>query len=241
MIHQLSPTSFPRVPILLALLAAPLSAPAQTTTLARERGAIYLEDILPNALSMTVKKKAPIYYDVGGKRRLGTFLGNQQVRIEAVSERAFRVRGRATHAVVSGWVGTAFFEIPDPDFVANIKKLQQRHESVQKLIAKNQIALGMTPGEVVASLGEPDSRSSVVNAAGVEETLDFIIYERVPRIVIRHDVYGRPFRTTVWVKTETGRRSVDFKDGLVSAIRKNQKTVPRRRLPTVPPPVVIIR
>ncbi len=210
------------------------------SNLSREPGAIYVEDLFERPLKLKVKKSAPIYYQLSAQRLAGTLLDNQAVQLVALSDKnAFRVRGRATHGGVSGWVGKDFLEEPSPGFFEGLEKLYARQRLVEDLVAKKEVALGMTPEEVVASIGQPDERSSRVDAQGSEQSFSYITYDRVPQIVPRQDAYGRVYNATVYVKIETGRRAVHFKDGVVSAMEQTEQRPVNRGPKIVPPPIVI--
>ena len=62
----------------------------------------------------------------------------------AISDRAYRVRGRATHGDVSGWVGTTFLKAPSDDFDETMRQVYERQQAVEELIANHEVALGMT-------------------------------------------------------------------------------------------------
>ncbi|CAN5157960.1 hypothetical protein BH23VER1_BH23VER1_20150 [soil metagenome] len=211
-----------------------------TSKLSREPGAVYVEDLFDRPLRLRVKKPAPIYYQLNAQRLAGTLVSDQAVQVVALSDKkAFRVRGRATHGGVSGWVGRDFFEEPEPGFFDGLEKLYERQRLVEDLVARKEVALGMTPEEVIAAIGKPDERSSRVDGQGSEQSFSYITYDRVPQIVPRQDAYGRVFNTTVYIKVETGRRSVHFTDGVVSALELNEQRVQPRGLTIVPPPVVV--
>ena len=51
---------------------------------------------------------------------------NQTVRLEAITDKIYRVRGQGTRDGISGWVAPWAFSSTDPDFVANLKNLYTR-------------------------------------------------------------------------------------------------------------------
>ena len=56
---------------------------------------------------------------------------------------------------VSGWVSPRLLGSKDKDFVENLKKVYERQKVVRELIAKHEVAIGMSVEEVGASLGKP--------------------------------------------------------------------------------------
>ena len=221
-------------PILtLALLALllPAIAPAglrDKSSLSKEPGAVYVEDLFDQPVQLQLEKSAPIFYQLDGKRRLGTLAAGQKVKLVAITDKAYRVRGRAAQGEVSGWIGTTFVKDPSPDFRDNMKKLHQRQQLVEKLIDAKEVALGMTTDEVVASLGVPHERSSKTDANSMTEAYAYLTYSKVPQVTPRRDAYGRLYNAVTYVKVETGRRTINFTDGIVSSLEETEK-IPQQR------------
>lgn len=213
--------------------------PGSGSSLPVEEGAIAVEDLFEKPLELEVLKPAPIFLQLDARRQIGTLLADQKVTLVAVSDRAYRVRGKAQHGPVVGWVGTAFLKEPQPDFYARMKEFAARQEAVQELIENREVALGMTVDEAIASLGRPDERTSKVDANITKESLSYVTYSREPRTIQRRDVYGRIFFSIVYVKVETGRRTVHFEDGVLTSIEESEKRPDVGRLKIVPAPIII--
>ena len=238
---SLNITMKPILTLALLALLIPAFAPAglsEKSSLSREPGAVYVEDLFDKPVRLALQKDAPIFYQLDGKRRLGTLAAGQDVKLVAISDRAYRVRGRAAQGEVSGWIGTAFVKDPSPDFRDNMKKLHERQQLVEKLIDAKEVALGMTPDEVVASLGAPDERSSKVDANTMTESYAYLTYNKVPQVTPRRDAYGRIYNAVTYVKVETGRRTINFTDGVVSSLEENEKASNKSTAKIVVPPIV---
>lgn len=67
----------------------------------REEGALYLEDVLENPIKLKVIKPANTYSSLKGERYLGTLRVDQEVTLLAVSDRAYRVRGKAQQGQIN--------------------------------------------------------------------------------------------------------------------------------------------
>lgn len=193
-----------------------------TSRLSREKGAIYLEEIMDQEVAVRINTTTAAYRSLSAKRWLGNVLANQKAVLLAVSEKAYRVRARAKQGQIAGWVSKAAVEGLDPSFDENLKKFYQRYVIVKELIEHEQVALGMTVDEVVASLGPPDLRSSSVEQAGRKDTFEYISYQRVPRTVTAYDAFGFPFLTTQYVEVEDGRVTIEMSGNIVSAIRESE-------------------
>lgn len=220
-----------------------LAAGLERSSLSRESGAIYLEDFLPPGEKAILKvvQPAPIFYQLDGKRLLGNLVPGGDAQIIAVSERAYKVRARATHADVSGWVTPKALESHNQvDFVRTVRELQERQLLVDRLIREKKIALGMTTREVKLSLGEPDRVSSTVDGKGRRESFEYVCYKRIPQPTTVFDAFGRPYQSTTWIKVETGKTVVDFVDNSVSSIQ-NTEGSPNLSSPVIitPPPILV--
>ena len=106
-------------------------------------------------IDLQIIKNAPIFSDINGKSKLGEIRANQKVRIEAITDRAYKVRGKGLVNDVAGWVGPTAFASKDPNFIENLKKFHKRQVEVNKCIAEKKVALGMTTEEVTQALGSP--------------------------------------------------------------------------------------
>ncbi len=229
--------------LLAAVLAAPVPATAQLfskpSALSREKGALYLEDATNREMKLLTTAEAPVFSNLRGERRLGVIPAGRTVVVIAVSPKALRVRGRALHDNVVGWISrSAVTPVPEK-LVDQIRAATERRQAVEALIAKKEIAMGMTPEEVEASLGPPSERNSRVDAQGRRESLDYITYRTVSQQVLQYDQYGRAYYVLVPQKVETGRRSVDFVNGVVASYTESEKLRGRGNGRFVPPPIIL--
>src|SRR5438067_829856 len=69
-----------------------------------EPGAISLEGILPKPIRVTVAAESPIYYQSDMQRVLGSMAPGTVVQLVAITDSAWKVRGRARHGDVAGWM-----------------------------------------------------------------------------------------------------------------------------------------
>ena len=212
--------------------------PSRRSNLSREPGAIYFEDFLDKPVKMRVLKQVPIYATAERRRALGTMKKGLDVQVVAMNEKQFRVRGRALHGDVAGWMLASELGSPDKNLVKNLRKMYERQLVVQELVAKNQVALGMTLDEVTQSMGKPSRKTTKLDKGGRSDVYEYATFERVPQTRFVPDRFGRIFRKTVWVKVETGTVSISFKDEVVQSI-ENKEGEPRggRDVKIVPVPI----
>lgn len=216
----------------LLLTAGLLAQPASAQLKKQERKSlldsdpevVYLEQALPKPVELKVVKEASVFTDKDGKNRLGTLKADQMVKLEAITERSYRVRGQGTRGGISGWVSPAAFSSKDPDFVVHLKQLYERQMAVQKLIEEKMVAVGMTMDEVSQSRGKPTKTSVRKTASGESGSWEYIDYEDVKNYANEIDprtgqVYKRLISVT---RVEKGKTRVEFADNLVTALEESE-------------------
>ena len=100
------------------LLLLPLSAQTKLgerkSLLDSDPRVVYLTDMPDKQIMLTISKEAPVYSDVDGKVKLGMIKADQKVKIEAITDKAYKVRGKGAIDGISGWVGPWAFTSNDP-------------------------------------------------------------------------------------------------------------------------------
>lgn len=230
------------LPVLACTLVAvaPLAGQSKSS-LTTDPGALDVESILPKPVKLTVIGDAVIYYQSDMQRVLGSMAAGATVQLVAITDTAWKVRGRARHGDVAGWMKTADLKSPDPKLPEKLKAYVERQRLVEELIQKHQIAVGMTTSEVKASLGQPARKSTHVTKDGREESYEYSVYKNVPKIVTGRDQQGNLVQNVIYVKVETGRLTVNFSGGHVSEIQETQGETPVAggAVKIVPAPIVI--
>ncbi|HRQ89726.1 MAG TPA: hypothetical protein PLA50_13080, partial [Bacteroidia bacterium] len=112
---------------------------------------------------------------------------------------------------------------------------------VSELIQNKQIALGMTVGEVTASIGPPDKRNSTVTQDGRTDSLEYVSYKRVPQTTMSIDAFGQPVPVTRYIEVESGRIVVEFSNDVVTSISESEGLNYSNARPDITiPPVVFL-
>lgn len=224
-----------------ALIFSPARAQLGKSQLATESGAIQIEGVLPKPIKLTVIAESIIYYQNDLQRALGGMAPGTTVQLLAIADKAWKVRGRAHHGDVAGWMKIAELKSPDPKLADKLKAYCERKKTVDELIQKHQIAVGLTVDEVQASLGKPARKSSSVTATGREEAYEYSIYKNVPQTVTGRDRLGNLVQNIIYVKVETGRLTVSFRGGSVAEIQETQgdTPIPGSEVKIVPAPFII--
>ena len=228
------------LPILTAALAlSPLEGNAGAVI--REPGAIYLEDLLKKPVQLATLTDAPIFYQSDLRRFLGVLRKGQLVELQALSEGAYRVRGKAQQGQVVGWVEAQHLTALKKEFLAALRQNAARQSDVNALIARNEVAINMTPEEVAVSLGKPAKKTSRLDAAGRQEVWEFVRFDRIPQEVAGYDRYGRLVSSIVYVKVPAGKLAVTFTENLVSALEQNEGNIARdARVKVIAAPFAIV-
>jgi hypothetical protein len=214
--------------IVATLLVLPLPAEIKRqerkSLLDSEPDVVYLDQVYRQPVELKVVKEAPVFSDREGRHKLGTLKANQTVRLEAITERVYRVRGQGTRDGIAGWVAPWAFTSKDPDFVAHFKQLYARQIEVGKLIAAKQLAVGMTLDEVGKVRGKPTKTTLRKTEKGQTGRWDFIDYEEVKHYITRIDpATGVAYRQFSHVtQVEKGRTSVEFEDEIVTSVEESE-------------------
>ena len=223
------------------VIVAPMHAAPPGYKLAKEKGVIYLQDILEEDEKITLKVTKPtqVFGTKDATNLLGTLTAGQQAQLDGFTPFAVRVRGKTSSGIVVGWSNPRDFESPGPDFFDTLRKIAERREQVLKLIAAKQAAIGMTSDEVAEALGKPTKREFRQNADGRTDVWEYIEYEIIPRYNLVRDPYsGAPIRQFSHnEKIEKNKTTVEFKDDVVVSLGGKKDLSRKRDLGIVPGPV----
>ena len=216
------------ISLIAACLMLPLAAEPKKTErkslLDSDPDVVYLESALKKPVDLKVIKEAPVFSDKEGKIRLGTLKAEQTVRLEAITDKIYRVRGQGTRDGIAGWVAPWAFSSKDPEFVARLKQLYERQIQVQALIKDKQVAVGMTLDEVSDSRGKPTKTSLRKTDKGQSGRWEYIDYDQVKNYVTRIDpTTGAAYRQLASVtQVEKSRTAVEFENDVVTAVEESE-------------------
>lgn len=214
--------------VLTVLLALPLSAQTRRgerkSLLDSDPNVVYLDRTLKKPIELKVIKEAPVFSDKDGKVRLGTLKADQTVRLEAITDKIYRVRGQGTRDGIAGWVAPWAFSSTDPEFVPHLKQLYERQIQVRELIAAKQVAVGMTLEEVAEARGKPTKTNLRKTDKGQSGRWEFIDYDEVKNYVTRVDpATGGVFRQLASItQVEKSRTAVEFENNVVTAVEESE-------------------
>jgi hypothetical protein len=221
-----------------ALLALAPQLPA--SPIIREADAIYFSDFDAPPLKLKVLQPAPAYFDFDGTRYVGTLRFPQTVEVQAISDRAYRIRGNAQQGQILGWVATGYLEeIPEKTLTA-LRESDERRQIVTALIAASEVAIGMTPDEVTLSIGDPQKRTTKTTADGVKQIWEFVEYANIPQQTNVVGPNGVVTIATTYIKTPVGRLTVSFQDNVVDSLDQSEGTILTGNQTTVVAPPILV-
>ncbi|MDR3406186.1 MAG: hypothetical protein P4L99_27125 [Chthoniobacter sp.] len=229
-------------PLLIVALFVSAATHAGSTSGAviREEGSIYLEDLLVKPARLATVADAPIYYHNDLARYLGTLKKGQIVELQAVTDKAYRVRGVAQQGQVAGWVDPKYLNPLKKDFLENLKQNAVRMEQVKALIARNEVAINMTPEEVQQALGKPTKKTSRVDASGRQDVWEFIRYQSIPQETVGRDTNGNLVSTITYIKVPTGKVAITFANNLVTLFEQTEGSLEKgAQAKIVPAPFIV--
>ncbi len=212
--------------------------PAEPIT--REAGAIYFSDFDAEPLELKVLQPGPAYFDLDGTRYVGTLRVPQTVEVQAISDRAYRIRGNAQQGQILGWIGPGYLEaIPEKTLTA-LRESDERRKVVAALIAEGEVAIGMTPTEVSLSIGEPEKTTTKTTTDGVEQVWEFVKYASIPQQTNVVGPNGVLNIATTYIQTPVGRLTINFKDNVVESLDQSEGTILTGNQTTVVAPPILV-
>ena len=203
-------------------------ADTKRSLLDNDPNVVYLSEHIDRRIELLVAKPAKAYATKEGKRRLGVYPVNTKVELIAITDKAYRVKGKASHAGVTGWVDPNLLASKDKDFIANLKKLYERQIVVKQLITDNEVAIGMTLDEVKQSIGEPTESEVKQTRQGESGTWAFVVTEEQKhyRTVFDRST-GRSFRQLSHITTEEkSRTTLEFENSTVTTVTRKRSNGP---------------
>ena len=244
--------------LLLACLGTAVAGP-----IVREPGAIYLSDFHQKLPRFRLVAPAPCYFEASMQRYAGTLRFPQAVQLDAISAGGMlRVRGNAQQGGVAAWIEPQHVMGLPENYLEIATRAEQRRREVEELIAREEVAIGMSLDEVTRSLGKPQKRSSKAGREGSTQTYEYVKYKLIPqtvytpsyersltgsrpdprakleRVVVRSG-YGYD-ASTVYLKVPVGTTTVGFVNGLVETVEESEGTLTGANASIVVPPIDLV-
>jgi len=205
--------------------------PAKPGTLLNKTNIVEVKELSDEKLIFNVEKNSSLYLSRRGANVLTNIVKGEKAELIAFDDRAYRVKIARSNGSVVGWVSPHALSCDDPNFIENFKKVHTRQISVKKLIAENEVAVGMTSEEVIASIGTPTKTSVRRTAEGTTGVYEYLERKSINHYRTQYDRSGRPFQvfshTTEEIKNQI---TIEFTNNAISAIEETETLrEPRRR------------
>ena len=246
----------------LALFLAGVAV-ATAGPIVREPGVVYLSDFHERLPRYQLTGPAPCFFEATMQRYAGTLRFPQAVQLDAISsDGLLRVRGNAKQGGVAAWIEPRYLAGLPENYLEIAVRAEQRRREVEDLIARKEVAVGMTLEEVSRSLGKPEKRTSRTGREGSTQTYEYVKYKLIPqtvytpsyvqsltgyrpdprtkleRVVVRGG-YGYD-ASTVYLKVPVGTTTVGFVNGLVETVEESEGTLTGANASIVVPPVDLV-
>lgn len=223
----------------LAAAILPTQADPKKSLLNADPDVIYLNEHVDRKIHLLSVKSTTAYATKKGQRRLGSYPANTKLELVAITDKAYRVKGQASHAGVTGWVNPQLLASKDKNFIANLKKFYERQIVVKELIANHDIAIGMTLEEVTKSMGKPTETEVKQTRKGESGKWDYVVQEEHKHYRTVIDPYTRnAYRQLSHITTEEKSRiTIEFEDNTVTSVTRKLNNGPGK-VRVIPSPIV---
>ena len=166
-------------------------------------------------LQLKALRRAPIMQLRDDGRSVVGYLtrGENVTVLELGDAKHFVVAGTAL-GQVRGWVEAKALEAPPAGPLETVRKQREQAAAHRGLIARHEVAPGMTREEVQASLGKPDRRSR----GEEKEQWFYVTYRYLPTYAYEPDAKGQSRRAVTYRRLPAGQKVVTFKGNEVETV-----------------------
>ncbi|PQJ28926.1 hypothetical protein [Rubritalea profundi] len=169
---------------------------------------------------LLVVKEATVFATKKGGSNLGTYPVDTKLRLLGMTDKGYKVKGKAKHSLVTGWVSPKNLASKQPKFVEELKQYYERELAIRELIANKEVAIGMTIDEVEQSVGQPTKKESRITKDGRTGKWEFIKGKEQKHYTNTVDPRtGQVFRRFSHVTIEEQEKlTIEFENNVVTAI-----------------------
>jgi hypothetical protein len=225
-----------RRPLLWFLVCAVVGSTYLSTAAEIRTGdVLYLDEFGEPPLKLKVLRRVAITLSSDPRTVIGYLAAGQTLTVTGVGKTHHYGEGRIATGPVRGWVRADALELPAQAVVERLEAARARRLAHKELIARNEVALGMTLNEVHASLGKPDRKKRVRSDAGEVEQWLYFKYRYVPHYRYQHDAEGKLRPVVSYRRVPSGHRAVTFREGAVVEIADDLEVNPDAAPETIVP------
>ncbi len=214
---------------------------SESTFLKNDQDVIFIEDLTAEKIVFDVIENRPVFFTKQGNNKLASIQKGAKAELIAFDDRAYKIKTKGRNGNIVGWVSPHALSCNDPDFISNFKKVYERQIIVNQYIRNEEVTIGMTPEEVIASLGEPTKTSLRRTNKGDSGRFEYIeTYEQKHYAYFRDPRTGQSYKKLSHVTEEIKSKTViDFENHAVSAIEESIDNSIRKRPSIVTRPIYL--
>ncbi len=169
-------------------------------------------------VELAVRQRAPIFATREAGSARAYLQPGQRVTLLRWSATHYFVAARAATGPVRGWVTAASVADVPVELATQLQRRLAAQAEHRELIARQEVAVGMTRAEVIASLGQPDRRERVATPAGEQEVWRYVTYRYQPHPLTASDSAGNVRQVVTFRRVAVGHRWVRFAGEWVGAV-----------------------
>lgn len=199
---------------------------------------MYLDEIHAKPLPLKVKSRVALTVSRDQSTVMAYLQKDDVVWLIGIGESRHYVEAFIPSGQARGWVDVEAIEAISEEIRGDVEHRVRKNRRFKELIARKEIDIGMTRGQVEAALGKPTDRKRTVDGEMVEEEWTYRSYKNLPQRDL-YTVNGRVLERTYYRKVFAGGKTVLMRNDEVVSIREEQ-TTPEEPVPTIslPPPIV---
>lgn len=198
------------------VVAAWMAAAARAAEI-RYDDVLYLDELSQSPLQLKTLQRAPITFSRDPRSVIAYLVHGQTVTVLGLGEGMYYVSAQIVTGPARGWVAEAALEAPPADLLETLRKRHERLVAHRELIARHEVALGMTPAEVKVSLGKPERRTRLRTTEGEAEHWMYVTYRYLPYYTNSYDEKGVLRQSVYYRRVPAGHRVISFRGGEVVA------------------------
>lgn len=202
----------------------------------RDRNVFYLDEWKQPPLQLRALRRTPLTFSLTEGRDVAFLAKGQPVTVIGLGETMHYVEAQTVTGPARGWVKAAALERPPAGLLDALHQRREQAIAHRELIARHEVAVGMTSDEVRESLGNPDRKASVRSPDGRQEQWVYDDYRYVPTYRLEADNKGEMRRVVSYARAVASRKIVTFCGGEVIDVSGQAETEKQPQPPAFRPP-----
>jgi hypothetical protein len=195
---------------------------------------LYLDEPGQPPLKLKTLERTPITFSRDARSTMAYLAKGRTVTVVGFGDAMHYVSTQIATGPARGWVDAAALETPPQELLEKLKKRRDRLLAHREVIARHEVASGMTPDEVLASLGKPERKVRVRSAEGEEEQWLYVTYQYLPQYTQYFDDKGQARQLVYYKRVPSSHKVITFRGGEVAEAADDETRQP------APPGVIVL-